>query len=224
MKSLLFAAALGTALVAGPAMAQDAGPTSYRVTITNLSPGLTFTPPLVAAHYSQVSLLALGEPAAAPLEALAEAGDTGPLSALVGTLATVGTPVTGSGPIAPGESLEVMIEAGEGFDVISVAGMLLPTNDGMYAVDGVSLPGVGEAVSALSPGFDAGTEANDELCASIPGPDCGGEGISAASGEGFLHIHSGIHGTGDLAPAQYDWRNPVALITVEVAGESPAQP
>ncbi|MEZ5601637.1 MAG: hypothetical protein R3F36_12070 [Candidatus Competibacteraceae bacterium] len=51
---------------------------------------------------------------------------------------------------------------------------------------------------------------------SIPGPLCGGEGGSPnVGGEGFVHIHAGIHGIGDLNAADYDWRNPVATVTVE---------
>ena len=33
-------------------------------------------------------------------------------------------------------------------------------------------------------------------------------------GEGYVHIHRGMHGIGDLAPEIYDWRNPVAAITI----------
>jgi hypothetical protein len=32
--------------------------------------------------------------------------------------------------------------------------------------------------------------------------------------KGYLRIHRGIHGISDLKPAIYDWRNPVAKITV----------
>jgi hypothetical protein len=31
---------------------------------------------------------------------------------------------------------------------------------------------------------------------------------------GDVFIHAGIHGIGDLAPAQFDWKNPVAKITI----------
>ena len=47
----------------------------------------------------------------------------------------------------------------------------------------------------------------------IPGPTCGVDGGSP-EGEGFVHVSGGIHGIGDLAPAEYDWRNPVATVTV----------
>jgi hypothetical protein len=47
---------------------------------------------------------------------------------------------------------------------------------------------------------------------------CAGAGGSpGVGGEGFVHIHPGIHGIGDLIPAQRDWRNPVAKISIERA-------
>ncbi|MCP4410952.1 MAG: hypothetical protein GY808_00005 [Gammaproteobacteria bacterium] len=55
---------------------------------------------------------------------------------------------------------------------------------------------------------------NDESCLKIPGPFCFGEGPSELdAGEGYVHIHSGIHGILDL-PAVKDWKNPVAKITI----------
>jgi hypothetical protein len=77
-------------------------------------------------------------------------------------------------------------------------------------------------LTLYSPAYDAGSERNDELCASIPGdyPECSGpsspgNGDKPTGGEeGFIHIHAGIHGIGDYKPAQRDWRNPVAKITI----------
>jgi hypothetical protein len=70
--------------------------------------------------------------------------------------------------------------------------------------------------------YDAGSEVNDELCASIPGPDCGGAGAGSPVGgeEGYVHVHTGIHGIGDLDPSERDWRNPVAMITVTRVGKN----
>ncbi len=73
--------------------------------------------------------------------------------------------------------------------------------------------------------YDAGTEANDQSCANIPGPRCGGEGYNGEPGEGdegFIHIGNGFHDLGDtdsngaevLGPFTYDWRNSVARIIV----------
>jgi len=97
--------------------------------------------------------------------------------------------------------------------------MLIPTNDGFFALNGEAGPqGTHKSVTYYSPAYDAGGEANDELCANIPGPPnvCTGEGFNP-SREGdvnFVHIHPGIHGIGDLSAAKYDWRNPVAQIVI----------
>jgi hypothetical protein len=35
-------------------------------------------------------------------------------------------------------------------------------------------------------------------------------------GEGFVHVHRGIHGVGDLKPIGRDWRNPVATVSIRL--------
>jgi hypothetical protein len=32
--------------------------------------------------------------------------------------------------------------------------------------------------------------------------------------EGFIHVHPGLHGGGDLAPAEWNWQSPVVEIQV----------
>jgi hypothetical protein len=96
--------------------------------------------------------------------------------------------------------------------------MLIPTNDAFVALDAVHLPAHGSEAHAVR-AYDAGSEINDELCVSIPGPgfaECGGPGGGGApgSGEGFVHVHRGIHGVGDFAPADRAWQNPVAIVRV----------
>jgi hypothetical protein len=120
------------------------------------------------------------------------------------------------GLLLPGKSVTVVVSAAQGARWISIAAMMLPTNDGFIALDSVKVPRHGSA-TFFSPGFDAGSEPNDELCANIPGPTCGGVGPSPGvndGDEGYVHIHRGMHGIGDLAADVYDWRNPVARITV----------
>jgi hypothetical protein len=64
--------------------------------------------------------------------------------------------------------------------------------------------------------LDAGTEANTELCAHIPGPPCHNSGVRVPEGaEGEIHLHPGIIGVGDLDPVEWDWTNPVVFVTVE---------
>ena len=116
--------------------------------------------------------------------------------------------------INPGESVTVYISGSKDFNRLSLAGMLLPTNDTFVAVN--SMPLSNKASSGLALAYDAGSEMNDELCANIPGPQCGGAGVPFSPGlaEGFVHISRGISGEGDLAVSAYDWRNPVAHVSV----------
>ncbi len=77
------------------------------------------------------------------------------------------------------------------------------------------LPLLDEPTARPSSAYDAGSEENNEDGAFIPGPPfgcCGGRATDGA--EGFVHIHSGVHGIADLAPEVYDWRNPTAMIRV----------
>ncbi|CAM9150754.1 unnamed protein product, partial [Laminaria digitata] len=62
----------------------------------------------------------------------------------------------------------------------------------------------------------AGTEENNELCSHIPGPACSATSGNqeAGPGEGYVHVHRGIDGNGDLSAADYDWSNPVAEVIV----------
>lgn len=100
-----------------------------------------------------------------------------------------------------------------------MAAMLIPTNDTFFSVMDVMVPRGRQEVMLFAPAYEAGSERNDELCASIPGPsfsECGGAGGGGkvGQGEGFVHISSGIHGIGSLKASIRDWRNPVAQIVI----------
>ncbi|MCB1851317.1 MAG: spondin domain-containing protein [Gammaproteobacteria bacterium] len=205
------AAILATSLFSSGAFAAQ-----YEVTITNLTRGQTFTPILVASHRPGVSLFELGESASSELSALAEGGDISALStALHATGRLIGTGDSG-GLLGPGESTVVSVDAGRhGRAEISLAAMLIPTNDAFISLNAVAAPASHQEFTYFAPVYDAGSEPNDESCSNIPGPVCGGAGGSPEEGgEGFVHIHAGIHGVGDLDPAIYDWRNPAARITI----------
>lgn len=201
------------------AVSADAGH-RYEVSVTNLTRGQQFTPLLVAVHRASVALFQPGRPASAQLATLAEEGSTAPLAALLAADAGVAQVVAGSGLTAPGATVTLRIEGRGGFDRLSLAAMLIPTNDAFVALNGVVLPDSGRTLRLTAPAYDSGSERNDELCASIPGPafdECGGSGGGAAPAgdeEGFVHVHAGMHGIGDFAPARRDWRNPVASITI----------
>lgn len=195
---------------------------SYEVKITNLTRGQQFTPILAATHMPSVSLFQLGQPASAELATLAEEGNVAPLTAALRANKEVLEVVNGSGLTQPGAvtTLTVNGRGGTGAVRISVAAMLIPTNDTFFAVNGVTLPQWGETLAFTVPAYDSGTEKNDELCASIPGPffaECNGSGGGAAPAggeEGFVHISAGMHGVGSFKASDRDWRNPVARITI----------
>jgi hypothetical protein len=197
----------------------------YEITITNVTKGQTFTPSLIAIHDRSIAVFAPGSAAGLPLEILAEAGDTQPLTdALLNEPDHVATIQTIPGLLGPGETTSIMVEGSRFHRYLTVAAMLIPTNDTFYALNAAPLPLHGQKTRFVR-AYDAGTEANDQACANIPGPRCGGEGHSAGPNpddEGFVYVSNGFHdlGTDDgnggevLTPAPYDWRNPVARITV----------
>lgn len=197
----------------------------WRIEITNVTPGQTFTPLLVATHYASVDMFEPGQPASAELASLAEGGDIAPLRHVLEAAGRrVSDIKTNGGLLGPGESVTLMLEGRPG-QRLSLAGMLIPTNDTFVGVDAVFLPLYGtQIVHALA--YDAGSERNDQNCANIPGPRCGGQGESPgmnAGDEGFVHVSNGFHELGGgaaahgeiLAPAPYDWRNPVAIVKIQ---------
>ena len=191
----------------------------YEVKITNLTRGQQFTPILATNHKPSVRLFEVGQPASPELATLAEEGNTAPLAAALSGNVGVGSVVTGNGLTNPGATTTLIVQGRNGFARLSVAAMLIPTNDAFFAVNSVKLPRGDDVLILTVPAYDAGSERNDELCASIPGPnfvECGGSGGGGApgGGEGFVHIHAGMHGIGSFKAADRDWRNPVARITV----------
>ena len=92
--------------------------------------------------------------------------------------------------------------------------MLVSTNDAFFAATSiVAFPWKKGAAKAHA--YDAGSETNSESCAYIPRPPCGNGGVRDTQGaEGYVHIHGGIHGIGDLDAAEHDWRNPVVKIMI----------
>lgn len=204
------------ALMFTASQAVAGGRDDYHVTITNLTYSINLTPILVASHRRPVSIFEPGTPASDDLSAIAEGGDVGPMTTTLNHDDHVVDVQNSGGLLGPGESVTVIVSGDHGAKYISVASMMLPTNDGFIALDGVRADGRHGEVY-YSPGYDAGSEANDEWCANIPGPTCGGVGPSPGANfgdEGYVHVHRGIHGVGDLAAATYDWRNPVARIAI----------
>ena len=191
----------------------------YTVTITNLTYDQIISPPVVVVHDGQFSLFEPGQPASNELAALAEDGMTGPLVGLLAVSPGVADHAVAGGGIPPAGSVSVDVWIQSGASMLSVAGMLVSSNDAFAGIDGYALPfGLLNALNGLTidaQAYDAGSEANTESCDHIPGPPCGNPGVRVTDGaEGFVHVHRGIRGIGDLDAAAKDWRNPVASISI----------
>jgi hypothetical protein len=227
LATLALATTLVTTLATTSALADSGsrGGEAYQVTITNITQGQTFTPFLLATHQSSIALFELGSAASDELAQLAEGGATGPLAEVLDAAGeAVGDIAQGDSLLEPGQSITFTVHARGRTQYLSLAAMLIPTNDTFVALDTVELPSRGSA-TYFAQAYDAGTEANDQSCANMPGPRCGGAGYSPVPGpgdEGFVHVGNGFHELGDvdangfdvLGPATYDWRNAVAKITI----------
>lgn len=178
------AALTGTlSLLAGLLFTVPALADTYEVTITNATHGETFTPRLVTTH-SIGNLFTVGQPALEEVAIIAESGDVAPAMTLLESAPEIVDDIAvGDGLLGPGESQTVTV-SGELGERLTVIAILIPTNDAFVSVNGVSLPASG-SMSYCANVYDAGSETNDELCSNIPGPVCGGSGLSPEDeGEG----------------------------------------
>lgn len=213
--TIFIVAALATA---APTSAQSDA--RYSVTVTNLTKGQTFTPLLFATHAPTVRVFAPGTQASPQLQMVAEEGDTTLLAALLrGMTTSVREVVVAGGLQTPAVTAAFQIAGGGGFTQLSIVAMLIPTNDAFVGANGLTLPSGFDPVVVDLIAYDSGTEINDELCASIPGPnfsECGGPGSGGhpGRGEGAVTVHNGMHGVGSMNEALRDWRGPVARVTI----------
>ena len=230
MRKLITAAAL--AVAAGPAGAAD-----LSVKLTNLTHGVYFTPFMVAAHGGATDLFEPGQAADASLRQVAECGD---LSGVEADLTAVGADLAkdpAGGVLAPGASATAALTTSSGNDRLSLVAMLLPTNDGFAALDSLAIPRTKGTYTYYLNGWDAGTEANDELLATggcsvgvagipaDPGGNAGsgGSGVTASENNTAIHIHRGTlgdtnasGGPSDLDSTVHRWQNPVLRVDVTV--------
>jgi hypothetical protein len=234
------AVAAGALAAAAPADADPAG--SFEVTFTDLTSGQPLTPAVAATHRGKNELFRVGRPASFGLKEIAENGNNAPmLSRLASDRDVFDVVEAPGGPLVPagspgdamfGQSTTFPIEAERGARFLSLAAMLICTNDGFTGVNALKLPShVGGSVTVETAGYDAGTERNTEDFADIV-PPCQGL-IGVTSGEpgtgssnpalaegGVIFHHAGIIGGADLVPAIHGWNvnAPVARITVTRTG------
>lgn len=236
-------AAAGSAGLLGAGPAQAAPTRHYEVTITNLTSGQPFTPPLVAAHKGSVGVFDVGSAASPGVQEIAENGNLGPLSTALAADRAVGDVESASAPLVPAgvpgdgmfdQAVTLSLHAAPNARFLSWVSMLICTNDGFTGVDALKLPNqVGGTVSAKTDGYDAGTEVNTEDLADIVPPCQGLIGVPSPVGApgtgtsdpslaegGVVHHHDGIAGSADLTQVAHGWDTsaPVAEITVTRVG------
>ena len=193
--------------------------------ITNLTKGISLTPFLVSTHKSSSKTFTLGIQASAELIALAEGGDISLLVSKIGTSAQYDNNPNG-GLLLAGQSTTANItNISKSNTNLSVLSMLLPTNDAFIGLNNILIPNKKGVYTFYLNAYDAGSEANDELSASIPGPPTGSTGGSGVTKtpEGFVHVHRGTlgddnssGGKSDLNISKHRWLNPVAKVTLTV--------
>lgn len=199
-------------LFALPALAQAQ---TYDVTITNLTKGQVLSPPVVFSHRGSFDLFTPGEPAIPELAAVAEDAANEPLIALLTAEPRVGDVAVGSDFVPPGASITVRLNARGSTRYITALGMLVTTNDAFFAAEKRA---PSSATSTYAVAWDAGSEANTQNCAHIPGPPCGNGGVRVQNGaEGYVYVHAGVQDRGSLSQEDHDWRNPVAKVRIRRA-------
>ena len=204
-----------------PAMA------NFDVTVTNLSNGQPLSPVAVIVHQDGYSVFTVGTAATAGLETLAEGGDNTALIAEANADAAVVTTASGAAPIGPAgtETIGIQVLASDlpGLGV-SFSTMLVNTNDAITGTNGVPVGDMqpGDSMSWRTIAYDAGTEANTEAAAHIPGPAGGGEGFNAERDDiaDRVAMHSGVVSQDDGFAAsdltgQHRFDNPVAQVRIE---------
>jgi len=213
--ALLVATALG---VAG--CGSSNGSASYMVTVTNLTHGQPLSPAIVVLHAADWSAWQIGTAAGASLETLAEGGDNGGLLAEATAAGAVSAGLDGL--LMPGDSASAMIRTTHRSQRrLTVAGMLVVTNDAFSGIASADLSGLarGDSITWHTHVYDAGTETNSETAATVPA--LGGTGFAAARDDRADTVtgHPGVVTADDgLTTSDLDethrFDNPALAITV----------
>jgi Spondin_N len=239
--SVAAVAAAAAALVATPAAEADRADT-FEVTFTDLTSGQPLTPAVAATHRSSNELFRVGDAASFGLKEIAENGNNAPMLARLGADGDVSdADQAPGGPLVPagspgdamfGQSTTFTLTADRGARRLSLAAMLICTNDGFTGVNSLRLPTrVGDSVTVETMAYDAGTEANTEdfadmvpPCQDLIGVSTGEPGTDksdpALAQNDVIRHHTGITGRRDLVGDVHGWdvNAPVARITVAATG------
>lgn len=188
---------------------------SITLKITNLSFLQPFSPMFVMVHNADaIPLFTLGEEPSVALQILAENGDPTPLAEAYANAEGVffSGIYTEGAPWGGGMNIFITVPYRPLFPYLTIATMAINTNDAFVALNGVRIV---PNLVLTGPAYDAGSEINNELCGSMPGPACTNiddGNVRSGDSEGFVHVHRGFFGVGDLRQQNYDWRNPMLRV------------
>lgn len=233
MKKLFISLLVAGSLVSMTAVASDR---HVSVKITNLTNAIYFTPLLVSAHNSHTHIFQTGTAASPSLQAMAEGGDISFLDTDLMSVGAHNVVNPAGGLLAPGASTTATLRSGRHTRFLSIVAMLLPTNDGFAGLDAIRIPRKRGTYTYYLKGYDAGTEANDEIINGGGAPGApgipadpggnsgsGGTGVTGADHNSTVHVHRGIvgdtypdGGASDLNSVVHQWHNPVAVVEVTV--------
>ncbi len=174
----------------------------YNITVYNITSGQPLTPLGVVIHEPAYIPWQPGTAVSIGLERLAESGDTsGFLSEANADPTVVISTSSSNGPFGPGSSETVSITVDHSSNLqLTIASMLANTNDAFTGVHNWNIGelAVGDNTSTMARVYDAGTEANSETAASMPGPAAMGEGFNSDRNDlDRLTIHGGVVTTDD---------------------------
>ena len=207
------------------------------IEIENLTNGITFTPFVVAAHSEGTHLFESGQAANPEIQAIAEGGNIDGAVTLLNNINADVVANPAGGLLGPGTATEAFaLTSTDTNTQLSIAAMLLPTNDGFAGLDAWTIPSEAGTYTVFLNAYDSGTEANDEIVNGggppgvpgipvAPGGDAGtgGTGAAGADTNTNIHIHRGTlgdtdpnGGVSDLDSRIHRWLNPVVKVTVTV--------
>jgi hypothetical protein len=226
MVAIAITAGLGVS-VAGYDSSANATPPGYTIKVTDLTSGQLLAPVIAATQKPGAFIFTLGQAADPALAHLAIYGDPSQLKAELVANSDYGDVEINSspaGPTNPGSTASVTLAAKGGFSRVTVAAMLVPTNDVFMAIQNVPLPTAsGESVTYYANAYEAGAAQVTESCDNIAPVPSGFQDTPCTNASftpillsppSFVSVSNGIHGIADLIPSLNDWRNPVTEIVI----------
>lgn len=195
---------------------------TYDVEVTNLTANQPLSPLAVILHKQGYIAWQAGSAASDGLEQLAEGGAPDAFLDEADSSPEVLDTQAGTTAILPGQSANVTVHGPATSSQVTIATMLVNSNDAFTGTAGQTLATlkVGQTLTLDVPAYDAGTEANSETAASVPGPAAGGEGYNPQRNDrDIVIVHPGIISVDDglvnsALHESHRIQNPVARLAI----------